>query len=144
MKKVSYPSENANLQSCLSILFDVDEFEIQEDFLQISELVNTENHFMSRSTTETDLIDYLPWEEMRESEQLSHYEPLFTEYLGSLAFLSEKFFAFGRSISFIYHLMVFTVDNDMWGRHPYWTHPGKMDFWILGASYNYTHSIDAN
>ena len=92
-------------------------------------------------TTDTDLIDYLPWDDG--SEMLLDYEPLFTEYLGSLAFLSEKFSAFGRSILNIYHEMVFTTGYNFLLDRPYWYPPRKRDFWILGASYNYTLRIDA-
>ena len=102
-EKVFYPRQNANLQSRFSSLFDVKEFKIQEDFLQISELVNTQNHFMSRSATETDLIKYLPWENQTWLDDAL----LLTEYLGSLALLSEKFSAFGRSILDMYHGLVF-------------------------------------
>ena len=141
MKKVFYSRQNAHLQTCFDKLFGVDELMIQEDFLQISELVNTESHFMNRSTTDTDLIDYLPWDE--ENELYLIHEPLVTEYLGSLAFLSEKFSAVGRSILSIYHDMVFETGYNFLLDRQFWYPPRKRDFWILGASHNYTLRIDA-
>ena len=136
MKKVSYQRQNANLQSCLSKLFGVDEVKVQEDFLQISELVNTENHFMSRSTT-----NYLP----SENQTTLDPEQFFTEYLGGLAFLSEKFSAFDIFILDQYHSLVFDADHSRpldIDTH-FLTIAEKMGVWILGASYNYTLRIDA-
>ena len=56
------------------------------------------------------------------------------EYLGSPALLSEIIKAYGESILFIYRLL-----NDF--REP--SNATGMDFWILGASYNDTSTINA-
>ena len=83
---ISSQRQNGNLLSCFRILFDVEEFKIQEDFLQISELVYTENAFINRPT----LIDstnrslshtYLNVPDITEEEVL-FYETVLTEYFG--------------------------------------------------------------
>ena len=129
---ISSQRQNGNLLSCFRHLFDVEEFKIQEDFLQISELVYTENAFINRPT----LIDstnrslshtYLNVPDITEEEVL-FYETVLTEYFGRPALLSEKISASRESVLYIYHrLLNFT---------------GGLDFWILGASYNDTLRID--
>ena len=145
--KVSYLRQNANLQSCLSVLFGVDEFKIQEDFLQISELVDTENHFMSRSTTHTDLIDNPTVNYLIDTDsELGFLLTFFTEYLGSLAIYSETFSAFGESILSFYDSFVSQSGSSLLhiiSDTQFSTHLEKMGVWILGASYNYTLRIDA-
>ena len=120
--------------SCLSKLFDVEEYKIQEDFLQMSELVDTAYAFMNRSTaiyhtnrslSENYLFYFLPYE-LAES-----YQTFFTEYHGSPAFLSEMMPA---SLPFLF------VYKDLKRYKEYYE---KMDFWILGASHNNPLKIDA-
>ena len=90
---------------------------------------------MSRSTTDTDLIDYLPWD----NQTIMEFEPFFTEYLGSLAFLNEKFSALGSSSLHLYHQL---AKRSVSHRPRPLTKAEKMGFWFLGPSYNYTLRID--
>ena len=117
----------------------MEEFKIQEDFLQISELVKTENAFIDRSTpifltnrslSENYLFDFLP------NTLAELYEPFFTEYHGSPALLSEKISASQEihEILFIYKQLKYWRD--------YYNFPEEMDFWILGSSYNNSLRID--
>ena len=145
-ESLSFLRQYENLLSCFSTLFGVEEFKIQEDVLQISELVNTENHFRSRSTP-FDPID-IPHPRNKSKTLLKSFsrfwnidQSFFTEYRGSLALLSEKFEEseeIGRP-------------NEHWGSksplaaylwlkyYAEWEKfPLKNGFWILGASYNYS------
>ena len=108
----------------------MEEYKIQEDFLQISELVDTEYGFINRSTpifpnnrslSETYLFKFLP------DELALHYESFFTEYHGSPALLSEKISASGESFLFIYKQLKYWQE--------YYNIYEEMDFWILGASH---------
>ena len=45
----SWQSLKDNLLSCLSLLFDTDESKINEDFLQLSELLEAKNLFINRT-----------------------------------------------------------------------------------------------
>ena len=115
----------------------MDEFQIQEDFLQISELVNTEYAFINRSMPmfptnrslpDTYLFDFLP------DELAILYETFFTEYHGSPAFLSEKISASSHSFLFVYSQLNYWRDINNF--------PEEMDIWILGSSYNKPLRID--
>ena len=133
-----YQRQKDHLLSCFSTLFDVEEFKIQEDFLQISELVYTKSSFMNRSRPlnstnrslpDTYLFDFLP-------EDLAvRYQTFFTEYRGSPALLSEKISVSGESVLLIYLWLKYYEEVSNF--------PVKKDLWILGASYNYSLSIKA-
>ena len=122
----------------------MEEFKIQEDFLQISELVDTKNAFINRST----LIDstnrsmsntYLNLLNIT-AEEVLFYERFFTEYFGSPALLSEKISAACESVLFIYETLINYEKKSIHTSNL----AEKLDFWILGASYNDSLSIDSN
>ena len=121
----------------------MEEFEIQEDFLQISELVDTENGFINRPTpsnsTKRSLSNtYLNVPNVTDDVVL-FYERFFTEYHGSPAILSEKASASGLSVLAIYFdLADYGQESVRIGNLA-----GEVDFWILGASYYDTLRIDA-
>ena len=117
----------------MSVLFDVDTFEIQEDFLQISELVNTEKAFMNRSTPVDSSGQFSPENYLTDVSGLS-YKTFFTEYQGSPAILSEKISALGESVLEIYNRLGFYQFSS--------NVPEEKDFWILGADYNYISAMD--
>ena len=52
-KKKSFQSLEGNFLSCLSTLFFVEEFKIYEDFLQLSDLVETKRVFVDRKELST-------------------------------------------------------------------------------------------
>ena len=122
----------------------MEEFKIQEDFFHISELVESENAFINR-TTQIDSITrslsntYLNVPYLTDEDVL-FYERFFTEYLGSPALLSEKLFASRQSVLFVYQALIswgsMSINNGNFAE--------EMDFWILGSSYNDTLRIDAN
>ena len=114
-KIVLFLRQTENLVSCLSTLFGVDEFEIQEDFLQISELVTTENTYMNRLTPvdPTDQFspqlyfkfDYFDLMKPLDYNMYMTYESntlpngtFLIGYLGSPAILSEEISALGESV----------------------------------------------
>ena len=107
--------QNEYLLSCFRRLFNVPEFKIQEDFLQISDLVHAENVFINRST-------------QSHPTNQSSFEEFLTEYHGSPALLSEKISASGESVSIIYYWLKY--DRKV------------RNFWILGANYNETSRIN--
>ena len=95
LESSSFLRQYENLLSCFSTLFGVEEFKIQEDVLQISELVNTENHFWSRSwpfdptnKNKTFLKDFFRFWNFDLSNPACL--PFFTEYRGCPAVLSEE------------------------------------------------------
>ena len=96
-------------------VFNVEELKIQEDFLQISDLVHTENVFINRSTQSHPTNQSSP-------------EEFLTEYHGSPALLSEKISASGQSVYRIYYWLKY--DRKV------------RNFWILGANYNETSRIN--
>ena len=124
---VFYIRQYENLLSCFSTLFDVEEFKIQKDFLLISELVNTENHFRSRSTPMDSTNHSLPDfnEFLQENDLDLVYKTFFTEYRGFPALLSEKCSDSNES-----PMKPFVRVTDFLEK--------KNGFWILGASYNYS------
>ena len=144
LTRISSQRQNENLLSCFSTLFGVKEFEIQEDFLQISELVHIENAFINRPpsinfTNQSLSNTYLNIPNVTEKEVLYH-ERFFTEYFGSPALLSERISASRESVLSIYYFLIeggkeaIRIGN----------FAGELDFWILGASYNDTVRFDAN
>lgn len=120
-RKIFFQREQENLLSCLSTLFDVEEFKIQEDLIQISELVYIDRYFINRSTSLNQTDHSLP----------ESYKRFFTEYLGSPALLSEAMSGSGVS----------TGESFIKDRLNYWQ--PRMGFWSLGASYYDTLRIDA-
>ena len=125
----------------------MEEYKIHEDFIQISELVDTENAFINRSppidstnrsfSECTDLILEVPDEK---NEEVLFYERFFTEYLGSPALLSEKISASLESVLLVYQSLINCEKKGI----RIGDFAGELDFWILGASYNDTLRIDAN
>ena len=101
------------------------EFEIQEDFLQISELVFTESISVYRSKS------------FGHTKQSSPKEFL-TEYHGSPALCSEEIFASGQSVLSIYQ----RLNPDIVQATNFFVVYNIIDFWILGANYNDTLRID--
>ena len=99
------------------------EFEIQEDFLQISELVFTESISVYRSKS------------FGHTKQSSPKEFL-TRYHGSPALCSEEIFASGQSVLSIYRRLKYYNGQAT-------NYFAEIDFWILGANYNETLRIDA-
>ena len=109
--------------SCLSTLFGVAEFEIQEDFLQISELVYTEKISVNRSTS------------LEPKKSFIFNKLLLPKYHGSPALYSEEIFASGLSVLGIYQFLKnYRLDINS---------SDELDFWILGDNYNDTSRIDA-
>ena len=116
------------------------EFEIQEDFLQMSELVHTETAYISRpppiDSTNRSLSNTKFKIPKLTDEEVLLYERFLTEYFGSPAVLSEKISASREHVSSIYIVSNLKDVEKKSVR--------GLDFWILGASYNDTLRIDAN
>ena len=119
--KFSLKRLHENLLSCFSRLFYVEEFKIQEDFYQISDLVHIENVFINRSTA-------------IHSTNKSFPEEFLTEYHGSSALLSEKISASGQSVLDNYYRLIHYSQGSNFS--------GDLNFWILGANYNETSRIN--
>lgn len=83
--------------SCLDVLFNVNEKQIYEDFLEIYELVETETYHINRSTP----FNYPDLE-------MFSIENYLTNYLNQTAFLSENIVASGASISSLTDTILFS------------------------------------
>ena len=133
--------QNDDLLSCLSTIFDVEEFKIQEDFLQISELVYTESVFMNRSTPIDPTNQSLPgissdtYDNYTTYDPYDPYERFLINYHGNPAFLSEKIVASSENELSIYR-SVLNYRKDSY-------FPENTNLWILGASYDNILKIHA-
>ena len=111
----------------------MEEFKIQEDFLQMSELAETENAFINRSTpidSTNRSLSYI-YSNVPDvtNKDVFFMQERFIEYFGSPALLSEKISALNESVL------------DVWAFKGNFA--GELDSWILGASYNDTLRINA-
>lgn len=135
--------QNENLVFCLKALFEVEEVTIQEDFLQISELVQTEKYFMNRSLP-MKLIENLTIPTLSIPSSIYRYlgeshQSFFTEYVDTSALLSENFFSSSRSVMYT----AYELTHSPQLLYAPWHDPVKRDFWILGANFDEISRIDS-
>ena len=145
------------------MLFNVEETFIQKDFLQISELVYTENYFTNRSMPLSFNISELLDDNVVDCNCLDDngddtpkYRGVvdgnfYTEYQGSSALLSENIFASKWSV---YPIFIKFYDDwkyaddrkyydDSFSQSLNHGFLNKTFVWILGANFNDTSKIDA-
>ena len=123
-----------NFISCLSVLFDVEEFKIYDDFLKLPELVNIEKKFVNRSKlsaagTEINSTIDIP-------DRIKNLIERFAgigEYDGGPVLLSEQAFESNYLILDLLNALVCQLRS--WGNY---------EIWILGSSYDSITNIESN
>ena len=122
-----------NFISCLSVLFDVEEFKIYDDFLKLPELVEIEKEFFNRSElvngTEMNTTIDIP---NRLQKFIGSNVAIGDYDVGSVLLSEQAFKSNKRILELLYELV-------------FWLRPsGNFQIWILGGSYDSITNIESN